>query len=67
MAGEQAPRFLCLIPSGPQKNVTMTMGERERGLTDEEGGSRARHGAGRTDSRDSSMARDSQCPMGPFD
>ena len=41
----------------------MTIGKRERGLTDEEGGNRASHGAGRTGGRDSSTARNSQCPM----
>jgi hypothetical protein len=41
----------------------MTIGKRERGLTDEEGGNRASHGVGRTGGRDSSTARNSQCPM----
>jgi hypothetical protein len=41
----------------------MTIGKRERGLTDGEGGNRASHGAGRTGGRDSSTARNSQCPM----
>jgi hypothetical protein len=40
-----------------------TIGKRERGLTDEEGGNRASHGAGQTGGRDSSTTRNSQCPM----